>query len=1174
MKKLFALVLALAMLIPMALTPVAKAEEFTKEPFYVLNWSAVDNTKFPHIDDLLTTNLTYIGENARFNYGGVSLLYGSYTDDELTEMATVMKKEMDKRPEGMRYWTIFGIAQFMRIHAENVLFFDTAIVQLKAITTDILKRYKEIGGKLDGMVLDIEYEGLACWYIQTDNDKQDNNAVKNPLVYKEMVSDPRYAEQIRPMLVERGFIFHKNVTDYTPEIYTIHRNAGSPTSRSIWDAVMRIHLNRYANEWCYEPLKEYYPEASLSDYQSYDSYGWSKGVALTDDGQVVSGGGNTIRVGNVSCTSYYSVAPDNDFLRNYEKYTTYNEAILEHAPFSCFMHYINLTRRMYEATDTKMVAPWLVDYWYGGGNLADCARTPYYTEQTYHLGMFDPEPFLDWMYTGNYTTEEYEKYLQIIEEQMVELDRVAGYSDREPIAMPENWNNEFMLSGMYAGGRNIWRITPNTFHLTKEEFLVDGTTDPTFYIQGQTITFPGGKIIEDATISVAGSCGYWVETPKDVMPIVKNDADRYVKIPAFGENFESYTADTKLTAMTTRDAGTWAISAKGNDLMVKLDGSNKVLAITGNSSMKNILMPQNVTAADSYAKNQSWKVTVTIPAGMTADEAITLLNYEANIVQPEDAEEDLEDGGFKVSGGKVYYCENGQYKEMSLDVSKGGKYTFRRIVDIKKDTCDYIVLDSTGKEAASNKAVSILNFTGKVTGISIGCKGVKGSVLLDNYNIRAEGAFADFTVYEAFSGVMRDKSKAQSVSAGYRLSWVNINDGTKTATIMADITENGTTTSNFIKELTMPQGCDGVETGIVEITEGQTVKVYLKTDIANVGDGSDEEEAPEATDPTEPDATEPDATTPTVAPTTPSATKAPTLATRPRPTSIVLTRPTEAPEEIPTEPDATEAPEEYPTEPEETDPPVWIPTLPEDPTEAPEATEAPDATDAPESTDATAPQIPVEIVDGSTMEALPETLIDAGIDSVEALQALLTQHIQNADTSILPENIAHYDVFAAETDIPEDGKITVVLPYPAGTDATYKFVVVHMVTSDAYGMSAGDVELPEVTNTEEGIYVELTGLSPISIGWSEPEADTPEAEEPEATEPTAAPTEPEATEAPEETEESKATKETKPKKDDEEEDADEGPNVILIVAIAAGVVLIGGGAAAYFLVIKKKLAKK
>ena len=950
MKKLLALVMALALLVPMALTPVAQAEDFTKRPFYVLNWSQVDNEKFPHIDELLTTNVKYIGENARFEYGGVSLLYGSYTDDELTEMAQAMKAEMDKRPEGMRHWTIFGVAQFMRIHAQNVLFFDTAITQLKELTTAVLKRYKEIGGKLDGMVLDIEYEGLACWWIQSNTDKQDNNAVKNPLVYKDMVSDPRYATEVRPLLVERGFEFFKNITDYTPEIYSIHRNAGMPTSRAIWDAVMRIRLNNYANEWCYEPLKEFYPEATLSDYQSYDTYGWSKGVALTDDGQTVSGGGNTIRVGTNSSTSYYSSSPTDDFMKNYEKYVSYNEAILEHAPFSCFLHYINLTRRMYAATDTKLISPWLVDYDYGGKSISACAKSPYYTEQTYHLGMMSPEPFLDWMYTGNYTTEEYEKYLQIIEEQMVELDRVAGYSDRKPYEIPEYWNSEFMLSGMYAGGRNIWRITPNTFHVSKEDFLIEGK-DPTFRVAGQTVTFPGGKIIEDSVITTAGSCGYWVETPKDSMPVVVNDETRLIDIPAFGEDFEYYAADSKFTAMTTRDAGTWSVNAKGSDLLIKADGDNKVLSVTGNAALKNILMPANVTAADSYARNQSWEVTVTVPAGMTADEAITLLNYEASLV---DAEAE-DDGGFKVSGGKVFYWTNNEYKELSLDVSAGGKYTFRRIVNLKDFTCDYIVLDKDGKEAASAKGAAVPAFKDKVAGISITCDEVKGNVLLDNYNIRADGAFADFTVYEAFSGVMVDKNKAQTVSAGYRLSWMNVNAGTKTATVMAEITENGQTETKAIKEVKMSQGYDNVETGIVEIKEGQTVKLYLKTDIAGY-------DVPEATTPTTPAVTDP--TKAPEATEAPDATDAPTAATKPAATQtpeapvVVIgsrvTRPTEAP--VVTEPvkTPTEEPTEAPTE--ETLAPTEETLAPTEETQAPtEETLAPTEPEETKGTEATKP---------------------------------------------------------------------------------------------------------------------------------------------------------------------------------------------------------------------------
>ena len=826
MKKLFAIVLLVALLVPMV--PTAKAAEATAQPFYALGWSDFDQEKYPYMDGLLTTTIKNIGDTVVFHYGGKQVMYGSYTDDDITAMAQVMKTEMDSRPEGMRYWTIFGIARFMRLTAENALFMDKSIVQLKDVYTAILKKYKELGGKLDGVVLDVEYEGLACWYLTTGSgDKQDNNAVKNPMIYKQIVSDPRYATQIRPLLVERGFKFFHNITDYTPEIYCITRDSGKEydISRSVWDTVMRIHLNRYANEWCYEPLKELYPNASLSDYQSADTNAWAKGATITDDGQSISGGGNTMKVGTASSYSYYYAQPNDDFYKNYNKYASYNQAIYEAVPFNTLLYYVNYTRRMYHATDTKQIAPWMVDYGYNSKKTATLANTAYYSELMYHLGMMDPEPFLVWMYRPNYTEEEWVTYCQTLNELMAELTRVAGYSDRKPISAPEYWNSDFILSGMYANGRNIWRISPNTAEVSVADFKVEGA-DPTFYVSGQTITFPGGKIVESGVISDVGACGYWVETAKDVTPIVTNDADRLIKIPAFSEDFESYTAGSKLTAMLVRDSGTWSISSKGSDLLVEADGNNKVLAITGNSVMKNIVVPGNVTAADSYAKEQAWELTVTVPAGMTADEALTLLNYEADITQSG------KDGGFKISGGKVSYAENGEYKEMTLDISAGGKYTFRRVLNFNNFTSDYIVMDATGKEVASVKGVAILAFKGKVTGIGIACKQVAGKVLLDNYAIRANGAAADFEIYDAPSGILLQEGAVHSVSTAYRLSWINVTEGEKTAAVMADIYEGDVLKeTKTIKEVKLTAGCDGVETGIVEVAAGQRVKVYMKTDI-------------------------------------------------------------------------------------------------------------------------------------------------------------------------------------------------------------------------------------------------------------------------------------------------------------------------------------------------------
>ena len=96
MKKLFAILLALALLIPLA--PITKAAEFTAEPYYLLGWSDYDNEKFPYLEGLVTNSMSNIGENIVVTYGGAKMMYGSYTDEDVTALATAMKKELEKRP--------------------------------------------------------------------------------------------------------------------------------------------------------------------------------------------------------------------------------------------------------------------------------------------------------------------------------------------------------------------------------------------------------------------------------------------------------------------------------------------------------------------------------------------------------------------------------------------------------------------------------------------------------------------------------------------------------------------------------------------------------------------------------------------------------------------------------------------------------------------------------------------------------------------------------------------------------------------------------------------------------------------------------------------------------------------------------------------------------------------
>ena len=371
MKKIFAVILALTMLLPLGLVPVANADEFTAEPFYCLSWSDVNNSEYPYLEGLATSSFSNQGGKAVLSYSGAKLVHGSFTAEDTDNFAQAMKKTMDERPEGQRYWHLFGPSKIIKLNPENAIYLDWSIDQMKDLLSAVLKRYSEIGGLLDGLVVDTEYTGMTAGSIKT-------LAKDDPYIYQKIVNDPRYATEVRPLLEERGFPFYEHITDYTPEIYLI---ASNELAQSIWNTVMRNRLNLYVNEWAFDPLMLYYPNATLSDYQSMDSYTWLKGISITDDGQNYSDGGNSIKSGNVSCFSFYFARPSKTFYAELSNYVSFTDALYEASPFNTLLFDINLVRRMWESTDTHMIAPWITAYVYNSKKKGTLAYTPYYSEQ-------------------------------------------------------------------------------------------------------------------------------------------------------------------------------------------------------------------------------------------------------------------------------------------------------------------------------------------------------------------------------------------------------------------------------------------------------------------------------------------------------------------------------------------------------------------------------------------------------------------------------------------------------------------------------------------------------------------------------------------------------------------------------------------------------------------------
>ena len=164
-----------------------------------------------------------------------------------------------------------------------------------------------------------------------------------------------------------------------------------------------------------------------------------------------------------------------------------------------------------------------------------------------------------------------------------------------------------------------------------------------------------------------------------------------------------------------------------------------------------------------------------------------------------------------------------------------------------------------------------------------------------------------------------------------------------------------------------------------------------------------------------------------------------------------------------------------------------------------------------ETTEVTVLPNPPEAEDGKQYQVIMEdgiSEVPAGLQSIETLntpeklETAMKTAITQANSGVPQANTAVYDVElqisdnggatwtkATAANFPANG-LTVTLPYPAGTNSSYTFTVVHMFTTSDFNKTPGDTETPRVTNTASGLQFTVTGLSPISVGWVQPSTPT------------------------------------------------------------------------------------
>lgn len=802
MKKLLAIILMMALLLPMGLVTPARAEEAEKKGFYLVNWAGEgnkDQANIYYMPYFWAYSLKPDSTEGKISWGDES---------DIVKLAQNLKERFDAQPEGTRYINYCMPATAIHDMAETVIYFDNAEKVIKDWLEKFLAEYKKIGGQLDGIVIDVEYIESHAYYLK-DYYLGKRNKTKNENIYADIVNDPRYAERVRPLLEAYGFEFYPNPSGAKSEIWTINSagDAYSSVSYEVWNHVMDYLERQAYRRSVLEPLLKYYPDAGMSDYQSGTYAAWENCLDMHGNRRYF----NLTSAGNVANFNAYCGRPESGFFNSgtqtTKKITSSNTAIYEATPFSVTRYEANMFKDILCSTPDGRIDAWLGNYEYNryeDGSLVDqgyketYSGTPYYSEIIFHLGLMNAEVFQGFIIESKILKNGYtfDESMQVTSDALVELSRVAGYSDRKAIVEKSNWNNDFILTGMYSGGRNIWRITPDTSKVSVEDFKVSDKA-PTFSVNGVTVTFPQGRIIEDGEVYRAGTCGYWVETPANVKPVVTGDANRYTANPSLWMHFEDYSAGTSFNGNTANPKNCWNVEGSA----VVQEGINgQALALSDTTTVKCVTLPKNITAGDTYAKQQCWEAYVQIPDGFSGE--LQMFQCSEN------------DGGMKISGNKLYYDEAGAYQEFAGVELPGGTYILQREVDFRVEnayTCTYRVSDLSGNVLAEKKDVAMKSFELPVLELAMSTVNASDAVLVDDFAMYPIGTSTGLRLYEADTGIeLTDITTARTKATGYRFSWLNATGDYKVAYVY------DAATRVIIDKVEMAPGMDGVATGVYD----------------------------------------------------------------------------------------------------------------------------------------------------------------------------------------------------------------------------------------------------------------------------------------------------------------------------------------------------------------------
>lgn len=183
-------------------------------------------------------------------------------------------------------------------------------------------------------------------------------------------------------------------------------------------------------------------------------------------------------------------------------------------PFQAFRLSVNTMRSMVLSSDVP-VQPWIPHKGYEKSLIRE---SDLYQEMLFHVGLCNPDVFLYWNAWPRGENPGFSRD-RVVDDCLRRLTELVGAADRRTLVRElAPWDGAYLLSGMNAGGRSVWRFTPDLPDgVTREGSLVR-ESPPVFRVGDVEVTIPGGRVHRPER--EVSTVGYWVVAGLDAGPAV------------------------------------------------------------------------------------------------------------------------------------------------------------------------------------------------------------------------------------------------------------------------------------------------------------------------------------------------------------------------------------------------------------------------------------------------------------------------------------------------------------------------------------------------------------------------------------------------------------------------------------------------------------------------------